>query len=167
MDALAKTDGLKCYLVETEFWGQMASPNLLAEYSVDDVADLVAATSFHRGEVQRNPYHLRLPAWMQDNVRRGGSWSEARASRAPAFVFAQLFRLRRWNSGRIEACGEGGRKPRPPPPAPASFFPGNGFVPRTARPCSKRNMSALIFPLTKIGNRGYSRNCEFTHLLII
>lgn len=25
----------------------------------------------HAGEVKRNPYHLRLPAWMMDNVRRG------------------------------------------------------------------------------------------------
>jgi len=40
---LAQAEGLNCYVVETEFWGQMASPNLLVEYSARDVADLVAA----------------------------------------------------------------------------------------------------------------------------
>jgi len=109
MDALARTKGLNSCLVETEFWGQMPSPNLLVEYSVKDVADLVAATSFHCGEVKRNPYHLRLPAWMHDNVRRGGELVGGQGGRAPAFLFAQLFRLRRWNSGRIEPCCEGGR----------------------------------------------------------
>lgn len=109
MDALPKVAGLKCYLVETEFWGQMPAPNLLVEYSANDVADLVAATSFHRGEVKRNPYHLRLPAWMQDNVRRGGELVAGQGRSAPDFTFAQLFRLRHWNRGGIEACGEGGR----------------------------------------------------------
>ena len=71
MDALKAAPVAECDVVETEFWGQMQSPNLMVEYSAADVADLVAATSFHVGEVKRNPYHLLMPAWMQDNVRRG------------------------------------------------------------------------------------------------
>jgi LmbE family N-acetylglucosaminyl deacetylase len=109
MDALARVEGVRCHLVETEFWGQIASPNLLVEYSVKDVADLVAATSFHAGEIKRNPYHLRLPAWMQDNVRRGGERVGGQGRSAPAFDFGQIFRLRRWNSGRVQECCEGGR----------------------------------------------------------
>jgi LmbE family N-acetylglucosaminyl deacetylase len=109
MDALKEAADLDCYLVETEFWGQMSSPNLLVEYTVSDVADLVAGTSFHAGEVKRNPYHLRLPAWMQDNVRRGAELVGGQGHPAPAFVFAQLFRLRRRHSGRMETCCEGGR----------------------------------------------------------
>jgi len=109
MDALPQVDGLSCYLVETEFWGQMTSPNLLAEYSVQDVADLVAATSFHAGEVRRNPFHLRLPAWLHDNVRRGAELVGGQGQAAPDFVFAQLFRLRRWRLGRMESCYPGGR----------------------------------------------------------
>jgi N-acetylglucosamine malate deacetylase 1 len=109
MDALKKAAGLKCHLVETEFWGQMAAPNLLVEYKTDDVADLVAATSFHRGEVQRNPYHLRLPAWLHDNVRRGGELVGGEGGAAPTFIFAQLFRLRHWNGSRVEMCCKGGR----------------------------------------------------------
>jgi len=108
MDALPQADGLSCYLVETEFWGQMTSPNLLAEYSVQHVADLVAATSFHAGEVRRNPFHLRLPAWLHDNVRRGAELVGGQGQAAPDFVFAQLFRLRRWRLGRIESRYPGG-----------------------------------------------------------
>ncbi len=55
MDALRQTPGLSCFLVETEFWGQMATPNLLVEYSVEDVGDLIAATSFHVGRSATQP----------------------------------------------------------------------------------------------------------------
>jgi hypothetical protein len=109
MDALPQAGGLNCFLVETEFWGQMTSPNLLVEYSVEDVADLVAAVSFHAGEVKRNPYHLRLPAWLQDNVRRGGELVGGEGQTAPDFLFAQPFRVRQWRNGRGEVCFDGGR----------------------------------------------------------
>jgi hypothetical protein len=109
MDALAQCAGLTCHLVETEFWGQMASPNLMVEYSGQDVADLVAAVSFHAGEVKRNPFHLRLPAWMHDNVRRGGELVGGQGQAAPDFVFGQLLRLRRWRAGGVEECYAGGR----------------------------------------------------------
>jgi LmbE family N-acetylglucosaminyl deacetylase len=108
-DALPMVEGLGCYVVETEFWRQMRSPNLLVEYSLRDVADLVAAVSFHAGEVRRNPFHLRLPAWLHDNARRGAECVGGQGGAAPDFVFAQLFRLRRWRSGRMERCFAGGR----------------------------------------------------------
>jgi len=67
VDALARQPaGFSCTAVETEFWGAMASPNLTVESSPDDVAEMMTALSFHVGEVERNPYHLLLPAWMQD-----------------------------------------------------------------------------------------------------
>jgi len=91
-----------CYVVETEFWGQMPTPNLIVEYSPADVADLITATSFHVGEVQRNPYHLLIPAWMQDNVRRGAELVGGQGQAAPNFSFAQLYRLHKWNRGRLE-----------------------------------------------------------------
>ncbi len=109
MDALKAMTDLQCYLVETEFWGQMQTPNLLVEYSAQDVADLIAATSFHVGEVQRNPYHLLLPAWMQDNVRRGSELVGGQGQAAARFMFAQVYRLRRWNESQVEDCFAGGR----------------------------------------------------------
>ena len=102
MDALKLLPkNFQTVLVETEFWAQMPSPNLIVESSADDVADLIAALSFHVGEMKRNPYHLRLPAWLQDNVRRGAEMVGGQGSAAPDFLFATLYRARRWKNGRV------------------------------------------------------------------
>jgi LmbE family N-acetylglucosaminyl deacetylase len=111
MDALKTLpENFQTTIVETEFWGQMPSPNLLVESGVDDVADMVAALSFHAGEVRRNPYHLRLPAWLQDNVRRGAERAGGQGAAAPDFTFATLYRLRRWKNGGVKNIFAGGKK---------------------------------------------------------
>lgn len=116
LDALAARPGLDCLVVETEFWAPLEAPDLMVECAPADLADLVAAISFHRGEVVRNPYHLRLPAWMSDNVRRGGERVGGQGAAAPDFPFAVLYRLRRWNGvsllpvlaeGRVVPAGTG------------------------------------------------------------
>jgi len=122
LDALQSLGGdFSCYTVETEFWGAMATPNLMVESSPEDVADLVTGTSFHVGEVTRNPFHLFLPAWMQDNVRRGSELVGGQGEAAPDFTFATLYRLRRWNRGRLENVLVGG-KIVPNSANPASLF---------------------------------------------
>jgi LmbE family N-acetylglucosaminyl deacetylase len=103
------SSGLACLVVETEFWGAMDAPNLMVESSAADVADLVAALSLHVGEVARNAYHLRLPAWMIDNVRRGAELVGGQGGTAPQFAFATLYRLRRWENGRFHNIFEGGQ----------------------------------------------------------
>lgn len=111
MDALKSMPAsFECFVVETEFWGAMDTPNLMVETSVQDVADMMTATSFHAGEVRRNPYHLLLPAWMQDNVRRGGELVGGQGEAAPDFTFATLYRLRKWKQGEIANVYEGGRQ---------------------------------------------------------
>ena len=109
------TDALKtlgpdytCQIVETEFWRAMTAPNLVIESSPDEVADLVAAISFHEGEVVRNPYHLTLPAWMSDNVRRGGEIVGGQGGTAPTFPFATLYRLRTWVNGGFDTTPRAG-----------------------------------------------------------
>ena len=110
MDALATLPpNFQCTLIETEFWGQLASPNLLVQSSVTDVADLVAALALHVGEVRRNPYHLRLPAWMQDNVRRGAELVGGTGGKAPDFTFATLYRLRQWKNRKAQEVPNGGK----------------------------------------------------------
>ena len=109
-DALRKMGpAFSCFVIETEFWGAMTAPNLMVECGVRDVADLMAATSFHVGEVQRNPYHLGLPAWFQDNVRRGAELVTGQGGAAPGFTFATLYRLQRWATGRMDKVFDGGR----------------------------------------------------------
>jgi len=109
MDALAKMDtNFSCLVAETQFWGTMNDPNLLVEGDSHCVADLVAATSLHAGEVARNPYHLRLPAWMQDNACRGGELIGGQGTSAPDFGFATLYRLRKWCDDGLVPVFEGG-----------------------------------------------------------
>ena len=91
-----------CTVIETEFWGAMDNPNLMIESSIEDVADLIAATSFHVKEVQRNLYHTRLPAWMMDNVRRGSELVNGQGSIAPDFTFATLYRMRAWKQNTLQ-----------------------------------------------------------------
>ncbi len=103
MDALAQQGpDFSTVVVETEFWGAMASPNLMVELGVQDVADMISALSFHVGEVQRNPYHLLVPAWMQDNVRRGSELVGGQGGAAPDFTFCTLYRVRHWKGGALQ-----------------------------------------------------------------
>lgn len=108
MDALAVLPAsFSTTLVETEYWGQMTHPNLMVEISESQLVDQVTALSFHVGEVQRNPFHLLLPAWMQDNVRRGSELVGGQGGAAPEFGFATLYRLRKWLEGHREEVSGG------------------------------------------------------------
>jgi LmbE family N-acetylglucosaminyl deacetylase len=123
MDALRQMPGdFTCYAVETEFWGAMDSPNLMVELSEEDLADMIAALTFHVGEVKRNPYHVLLPAWMMDNVRRGAELVGGQGGAAPDFTFATLYRLRRWSQGAIANTYEGGKQ-LPANASAATLFP--------------------------------------------
>jgi LmbE family N-acetylglucosaminyl deacetylase len=109
-DALAlQPPGFSCQVMETEFWGPMDDPNLMVESTAADVGDLMAALSFHVGEVRRNPYHLLVPAWMQDNVRRGAELVGGQGQGAPDFTFCTLYRHRLWVDGQFRRHYEGGR----------------------------------------------------------
>jgi LmbE family N-acetylglucosaminyl deacetylase len=110
MDALEQMPArFECHVVETEFWGAMDDPNLMVEVSETDLADLITATTFHVGEVKRNPYHLLLPAWMMDNVRRGAELVGGQGGAAPDFRFAALYRLQKWSQGRLNHIYSGGK----------------------------------------------------------
>lgn len=122
------TDALKlmprefeCYLVETEFWGAMTDPNLMVEMSPEDLGEMMTATSFHVGEVNRNPYHLLLPAWMMDNVRRGAEVALGQGGAVPDFTFAALYRLWKWRDGEPTRLFTGGK------PVPLSMNIGELF----------------------------------------
>lgn len=96
-------------LAYSEYWSTMQSPNLMVEVAEDELAVLVSALMQHAGEISRNPYHLGLPAWMMDNVRRGAEQVGAPGSVAPAFRFATLYRVMRWQAGSVTPVWGGGR----------------------------------------------------------
>ncbi len=95
---------LRCLVVETEFWAPQEAPNLLAEVSPGDLAQLLEALACHTGEIERNPYQLRLPAWMIDNVRRAGERLSGAGSRPPDFLFGTPYHIRLWDQGKAMAC---------------------------------------------------------------
>jgi LmbE family N-acetylglucosaminyl deacetylase len=94
-------------VAETEFWSTLENPNLMIEATPAQTADLIAALSFHRGEVARNPYHVLLPSWLSDGVRRGGELVGGQGAGAPKFRFAALYRLNRWNGRFLVRVAEG------------------------------------------------------------
>ncbi len=80
-------------IFETEFWHQMFAPNLMFGVSAETVATQLMATAEHGGEVSRNPYHLRFPGRMIDNVRRGSEVVGGQGGPARAFPFAELYNV--------------------------------------------------------------------------
>jgi len=110
VDALASLgDAFQTYTVEAEYWGAARLPNVLLELSAHDVAELVAALSFYAGEMRRNPYHLTLPAHLIDGVRRGAELVLGQGRPSPAFTFAALYRVRRWQAGAFSPVLAEGR----------------------------------------------------------
>lgn len=77
---------------ETEYWHPQAAPNLLVGVRPETEALLLQATACHAGEVERNPYHLRHPARMIDNVRRGSEVVMGRGTAGRRFAFGELYR---------------------------------------------------------------------------
>lgn len=85
----------------TEFWAPQDKPNLLLEVPEEIVALQMEALSRHVGEVKRNPYHLRLPGWMMDNVRRGSEVVSGKGTEAPNFPYGVLYRLQSVKKGKF------------------------------------------------------------------
>jgi N-acetylglucosamine malate deacetylase 1 len=109
MDALRKMpSAFECHVIETEYWAPMTTPNLMVEISAADLGDLISALTFHVGEVKRNPYHISVPAWMQDNVRRAEIVGGQGAA-APDFMFSTVCRLRKWSQGCVTSVLKGGK----------------------------------------------------------
>ncbi|MFG6413774.1 PIG-L deacetylase family protein [Roseateles sp. DC23W] len=92
VEAVAQAQ-LDTVLAHTEFWSTQASPNTLVQTGIADTARLIAALERHTGEIARNPYHLRLPAFLADTVRRGGELVLGAGEAPPDFAFATLYRL--------------------------------------------------------------------------
>lgn len=80
-------------LLESEFWGELPSPNLLIEVTKDVFTLEFNALTKHQGEITRNPYHLRLAANLVNNVRLGAEKVQALGESSPDFAFGNLYQL--------------------------------------------------------------------------
>jgi len=96
-------------LIETEYWHENARPNLMVGVSPEVEAMLVMATAEHGAEVSRNPYHLRHPARMIENVRLGAETVGGQGGAAPDFPFAELYRVTFMKGREVIEPRPGGR----------------------------------------------------------
>ena len=90
LEVFARSEKRTVHLFESEFWQSMQNPNLLIPLSSETVIQMGRALLCHVGEVERNPYHLTLPAWLMDQVRRGSEIKKGSAKKNA--VFGQLYR---------------------------------------------------------------------------
>ncbi|HRT06013.1 MAG TPA: PIG-L family deacetylase [Kiritimatiellia bacterium] len=97
------------HVVETEYWHPLERPNLMVAAKKSHVAALQKALACHVGEVARNDYAARLPAWMSDNVRRGAELVGGKGAAAPNMAYATLYRARIRAGGKWRAPYRGGR----------------------------------------------------------
>lgn len=81
------------YLAFHEFWQAQTSPNLLVEFDYTVVKELMLALSEHRGEIERNPYHLRLPFWLADNTRRGSELVGGTSISSSQILYSGIYRV--------------------------------------------------------------------------
>ncbi len=98
-DAVEKS-GYTGTVFQTEYWGGLKEGNLMVEGSPEYIAAQMGALALHAKEVERNDYHLRLPAWQIDNVRRGAEIVGGQGAQAPRFAFATLYNAVKFRNGK-------------------------------------------------------------------
>ncbi len=82
----------RVHLFESAYWQDLTEPNLMVDLTPDHVIRMGSALLEHRGEIERNPYHLSLPAHLIDSRRKGVERVSGMGSRAGTGLFAQLLR---------------------------------------------------------------------------
>jgi LmbE family N-acetylglucosaminyl deacetylase len=90
-----------CVVAWSEFWGQLQKPNALIEVPTEILELQMKALEKHVGEIKRNPYHLRLPAWMMDNVRRGSEIIGGKGASATGMAFGVLYQIQLCRNGKL------------------------------------------------------------------
>ncbi|HEV2426357.1 MAG TPA: PIG-L family deacetylase [Terriglobia bacterium] len=95
-------------VIETEFWHEMADPNLMVGIAAGQAAIQMTAATEHGGEMSRMPYHLLHPCRMMNNVRRGSEVVGGQGAGVQPFTFAELHRVSfRHGHERVETPVEG------------------------------------------------------------
>jgi hypothetical protein len=96
-----KGSGLNSIVAWTEFWSPIEKPNCLIEVPKEILLLQMHGLTKHVGEIERNPYHLRLAAWMMDNIRRGGEIINHVGSKVPDAPYGVLYHLELFKNNRF------------------------------------------------------------------
>ncbi|MDR3449917.1 MAG: PIG-L family deacetylase [Alphaproteobacteria bacterium] len=101
MDALTlQNKDFTCTVFQTEYWQPNAAPNLMIGINEQDASSLLAALACHAGENARNPFDVRFPAYLIDNVRRGSELIGGTGTAAAQIDFAMIYQMGLWRSGK-------------------------------------------------------------------
>lgn len=106
---LSRRAGESVIFVETEFWREMAEPNLMVAVTPELAAIQLVAAAEHGGEMMRNPYHLLHPCRLMDNVRRGSELVGGQGAAVQPFTFAEIYRVSFRQGGEAIKPQPGGR----------------------------------------------------------
>lgn len=98
---VSTTKEIKGLVAWTEFWGQQQKPNLMIEVPLEILDLQMQALTKHAGEIERNPYHLRLPGWMIDNVRRGAEIIGGKGEESPTYPFGVLYKIQKFSNKKF------------------------------------------------------------------
>jgi len=80
-------------LIETAYWHEHFSPNLMMGVSPEIAAVIIKALTEHAEEVRRNPYHLSYPSHLIENARRGAETVGGAGEAAPDIQLAELYHV--------------------------------------------------------------------------
>ena len=101
LNKVLKTYKADVLVAWSEFWGAIEKPNCLIEVPEEILHIQMQALTCHAGEIKRNPYHLRLPSWMIDNVRRGGEIIANIGGEIPQFSFGVIYHIQKLKDGKL------------------------------------------------------------------
>lgn len=92
-------------LIENEYWSEIEKPNLLVEFDKNTVLTAMEAMSEHKGEIERNPFHLTLPHWLINSGRRGQELVLNRDEKISVGL-AELFLISNFSNGKKKIIKE-------------------------------------------------------------
>ena len=100
----AEQEDFATVVIESEFWGIMKEPNLLVGVTSEDEARMIYSVSAHTGEVERNPYHIKHPCRMHDNVLRASEVIGGQGGEGAAIDFGMIYRASTFAKGELTPC---------------------------------------------------------------
>lgn len=93
------------YIILSEYWFPMKSPNLMLEASRDQIDLITAALRCHEGEMQRSHYDRSYEAWLIDCARRGNEYLPGYGQNKNNFKYANLYTVLQNKNGRFSNFG--------------------------------------------------------------
>ena len=113
LDALAvhlsRRTAASVILIETEYWHELAEPNLMVAVTPEIAALQITAAAEHGGEMARAPFHLLHPCRLLDNGRRGSEVVGGQGKPAQPVALAELYRVSFRRGSEALSARPGGR----------------------------------------------------------